>query len=75
MVSVTRSCRALTSVPGAALVVLEKIIPSNALARPDKLKVCVAPVVGTVTWNPLFRIPWRYEIMLTLAMVRTNYRR
>jgi hypothetical protein len=49
--------------------VLEKIIPSNDFARPLRLSVCAAPVVGTVTWNPLFRMPWRYEMFILLAMV------
>jgi len=57
------------SVAGAALVVLENLMPSNDLARPERLSVCVAPVVGTVTWKPLFRMPWRYEMLMLLAMV------
>jgi hypothetical protein len=60
---------ALICVAGAALVVAEKIIPSNALASPLRLSVCVAPVVGTVTWKPLLRIPWRYEMLMLLAIV------
>jgi hypothetical protein len=69
MVNVTRSCKAFTNVPGAALVELEKIMPSNALAKPESESVCVAPVVGTVTWKPLLRIPWRYEMLMLLAIV------
>jgi hypothetical protein len=56
-------------VPGAALVELEKIMPSNALAKPESESVCAAPVVGTVTWKPLLRIPWRYEMLMLLAIV------
>jgi hypothetical protein len=48
MVNVTSSCIPFIIVCGAAVVVALRIIPSNAFARPLRVRVCVAPVVGTV---------------------------
>jgi len=53
MVSVTRNCKAFTNVPGAALVVLEKIIPSNDFASPLRLAFALHP-----WWAPLLGNPY-----------------
>jgi hypothetical protein len=46
MVNVTRNCMAFTAVAGAALVVLENLIPSKDFAKPLRLSVCA----GSGSW-------------------------